>query len=86
MAAPVRPGWLRLLASLGAGMAVGILVAITLTVLDLYLTGHGHRWLTAPLLDWAEFGVHLSLADVLFIISAVVGGALTWRGTASGRA
>jgi hypothetical protein len=62
-------------------MALGVLVAIALTVVDLYLTGHSQRWLTAPLLESASFGVHLSLADILFLVAAGFGAALTWRAT-----
>ena len=72
--------------SLGAGLAFGLLVAIALTVVDLYLAGHGRRPLSAPLLDVPPLGIHLSLADVLFLGAAVLGAAITWRRTAGGGA
>lgn len=83
---PVPPKgsvWARLVISLGAGVALGVLVAILLTVLDLYLAGHGRRQLSAPWLDVASLGVHLSLADVLFLGAALLGAVFTWRGTAN---
>ena len=75
-----------MLVSLGAGLAFGLLVAIALTVVDLYLAGHGRRSLSAPLLDVPPLGIHLSLADVLFLGAAVFGAAITWRRTAGGGA
>lgn len=81
-----RPGWARLLVSLGTGAAFAVLVAIVLVVVDLYLTGHGHRSIRTPLLAWAALGVHLSLADVVFLGTAVLGTVLTWRSTTRGGA
>jgi hypothetical protein len=85
-AAPPRAGWVRFLTSLGAGAATGVLVAIVLAVADLYLSGHGHRPLGAPLVDWPTLGVHLSLADMIFLVAAVLGARSAWRGTAGGGA
>jgi hypothetical protein len=81
-----RPWWVRLITSIGAGLALGVLVAIALTVVDLYLAGHGRRPLGAPLLDVTPLGIHLSLADVLFLSAVVFGAAITWRRTAGGGA
>jgi hypothetical protein len=82
----MRTWWVRLLVSLGAGLAGAVVVAIALTVVDLYLTGHGLRSLSRPWLDVEQLGVHLSRADVVFLLAAVIGAALTWRGTAPGGA
>jgi hypothetical protein len=85
MPVPPRFTWLtRLLISLGGGLAFGVLVALVLTVADLYLTGHGYRSLGAPLLDAPAMGVHLSLADLLFLSAAVLGAAVTWRSMTRG--
>jgi hypothetical protein len=78
----VRPWWVRLLISLGAGVAFGVSVAIALTVVDLYIAGHGQRQLSAPFIDVARWGIHLSLADILFLSAAVFAAAITWRRTA----
>lgn len=71
----------RLLTSLGAGLALGIMVAIVLTVADLYLTGHGRPALGAPLIDAVPLGIHLSLADLLFLCAVLFGAVVTWRRT-----
>jgi hypothetical protein len=77
-----RPWWIRLLLSLMAGLASAVLVAVAIAVADLYLTGHGLRPLSTPLLDWPDAGIHLSLADVIFLGAAVLATAITWRRTA----
>jgi hypothetical protein len=76
--------WARLLVSLGAGLALGLLVALVLTVADLYLSGHGYRSLAAPFLDAPMVGVHLSIADVLLLFALVLGAVITWRNTMRG--
>jgi hypothetical protein len=70
------------LVSLGAGAAFGVLVAIVLTIVDLYLSGHGRRPLGAPLFDWPAWGIHLSLADIIFLGAAVLAAGITWHRTA----
>jgi hypothetical protein len=82
MAPPTHLWWIRALLSLAAGLASALVVAIALTVVDLYLTGHGLASLSEPLLDWSAGGVHLSLADVIFLVAAVLATAITWRRTA----
>jgi hypothetical protein len=72
---------IRLLASLGAGLALGVMVAIALAVADLYLTGHGRPALGGPLIDVVPLGIHLSLADILFLCAVVFGAVVTWRRT-----
>jgi hypothetical protein len=87
MAAAVkRPWWVRLLLSFGAGLGSAVVVAIAISVVDLYLTGHGMAPLNAPLLNWSSAGIHLSLADLLFLGAAALAAALTWRRTAGGGA
>jgi hypothetical protein len=77
-----RPWWSRLLVSLAAGMGWGVLAAIVLTIIDLYLAGHGRRPLNAPLIDVDWWGIHLSVADLLFLTTILVGTLMTWRRTA----
>ena len=76
---PPRAWWVRLLLSVAAGGALGVVVAIALTVVDLYLSGHGRPPLSAPFIDWPGLGVHLSLPDLVFLVSVVVGAIVTWR-------
>lgn len=83
---PRRSWWTRLLLSLAAGIGSAVLVAIALAIFDLYLTGHGLRRLSAPLIDWAGAGIHLSLADVIFLVAAALAATVTWRRTARGGA
>lgn len=83
---PRRTWWVRLLVSLGAGVGLAVLVALVLTVVDLYQAGHGQPLLSRPWLEVAKLGVHLSRADIVFLLAAVLGAALTWRGTATGGA
>jgi hypothetical protein len=84
--APKYPWWVRLLLSFGAGIGSALVVAIAITVVDLYLTGHGMGSLNAPLLDWTAGGIHLSLGDVIFLGAAALAAAITWRRTAAGGA
>jgi hypothetical protein len=78
-----RTRWARLLGSLRVGLGSAILLAIALTVVDLYQAGHGQRLLSRPWLDLEVLGVHLSRADAVCLLAAVVGAALTWRGTSA---
>jgi hypothetical protein len=78
-----RTWWVRLLVSFGAGLAVAVLAALALTILDLYLAGHGMPPVGRAWLDVDRLGIHLSRADVVFLIAAVLGAGLTWRGTAA---
>ena len=78
--------WVRLLVSLGAAFGVAVPVAIALTVTDLYLAGHGQPLLGRPWLDLEEVGVHLSRADVVFLLAAVFGAGFVWHRTAKGGA
>ena len=68
--------------SFAAGLASALAVAIVIAVVDLYLVGHGLGPLNAPLLNWATAGVHLSLADLIFLAAATLAAATTWRCTA----
>jgi hypothetical protein len=65
--------------SLAAGAAFAALVAIALTIVDLYLSGHGLMTLSTPLIKWPTLGIQLSLADVMFLGAAVAGVWITWR-------
>jgi hypothetical protein len=81
-AAPKRTWWVRLSMSFAAGLASALIVAILIAVVDLYLGGHGMVPLNTPVLNWAAGGVHLSLADLIFLAAAALAAAITWRRTA----
>jgi hypothetical protein len=76
----------RLLLSLAVGLGTALAVALALTVLDLFLTGHALGSMTKPLLDWPGLGVHLSLADMVMLGAAVLAAGFTWRRTPRGGA
>jgi hypothetical protein len=78
-----RTWWTRLLVSFGAGLGAAVLVALGLTVWDLYRAGHGIPPLGRPWLEVEQWGIHLSRADVVFLAAAVLGAGLTWRRTAA---
>jgi hypothetical protein len=82
--APKRSWWVRLLLSFGAGIASALVVAIAISVVDLYLTGHGMAPLNEPVVNWSAGGIHLSLADIIFLGAAALAAAITWRRTATG--
>jgi hypothetical protein len=69
----------RLGISTAAGMAAAVAAALLVTVLDLYLTGHGHPSVTREVLTWEHAGVHLSIADVGMLMTGIVVAALTWH-------
>ena len=79
-----RPTWVRLLLSFGAGLASALIVAVAISLVDIYLTGQGMAPLNSPLLDWPDAGIHLNLADIIFLIAAALAAAVTWRRTAGG--
>ena len=78
MAAPVVSMLVRLGISTAAGVAAAVSAAILVTVLDLYLTGHGHASVTREVITWAHAGVHLSIADVGMLMTGVVVAVLSW--------
>lgn len=61
-----------------AGIAAGVVVALLVTVLDLYLTGHGHGSVTREVITWEHAGVHLSIADLGMLMTGIVVAVLTW--------
>ena len=70
---------LRLALGLGAALATAIVVALAATVLDLYLTGHGHASIGREVVDWPQAGVHLSAADIAMLVAALAAGGVAWR-------
>jgi hypothetical protein len=60
-----------------------MVAAIALAIVDLYLAGHGLRPLSTPWLDWPAAGIHLSVADAIFLGGAVLAAAFAWRQSAA---
>ena len=68
------PGWIRLLAiALVAAFGAAVTVAIVIAIVD-----HNRPALGRPWLEWPEFGVRMSRADVILYIVGVGTGALVW--------
>lgn len=79
MKLPTHP----LVAAAFAGIGAALATAMGLTVVDLYLTGHGHASIARPWLESQALGVHLSRADAAMLLvtcAAAVVGARAARG------
>ena len=59
------------------------ITAISLAVVDLYLTGHGRPSLMRPLIDRPALGISLSSGDIILLLLPLAAGAsvgtLLWR-------
>lgn len=69
----------RLAISAGAGIGAGIVAAILVTLIDLYVTGHGYGSITGEVITWAPAGVHLSFGDLGMLLTAIAVAGATWR-------
>ena len=67
-----------MLIAIGAAAAAGILGAIALAIIDLYMTGHGLGSLTRETITWDPGGVHMSVADVILLAFVVTAAAAAW--------
>ena len=54
------------------------MAALIVTVIDLYVTGHGYGSITREVITFAQAGVHLSIGDLAMLITAVVAAVATW--------
>ena len=70
---------LRALISFAAAAAAGIVAAIALAIIDLYLTGHGMGSITRETIAWDPGGVHMSVADVIMLVVVLMTGVVTWQ-------
>lgn len=68
----------RLGISTAAGIAAAVAAALLVTLLDLYLTGHGHGSVTREVITWTNAGVHLSIADAGMLVTGIAVAVLTW--------
>lgn len=69
----------RLSISAGAGISAGVITALAVTVVDLYLTGHGYASITEEIITWAQGGVHMSLGDLAMLLVAIAAASLAWK-------
>ena len=68
----------RLAISAAAGIGAAVVAALIVTVIDLYVTGHGYGSITREVITLAQAGVHLSIGDLAMLITAVVVAVSTW--------
>ena len=68
----------RFTISAAAGIGAGVVAAIALAVLELYLSGNGHASIMRELIRWDSASVHLSLADLVLLLAVFATAALTW--------
>jgi len=67
-----------LLLAIVAGAVVAVLSALAVTLINLYLVGHGYAGLMRESISWPAAGVHLSIGDIVMLSLAVAAAALTW--------
>lgn len=64
--------------STAAGIGAAVVAALVITVIDLYVTGHGYGSITREVITWDPAGVHLSIGDVAMLIAMIVVAISTW--------
>lgn len=75
----------RLGLSLAVMLGTGIAAALVLTILNLYLSGHGHDFLLQEIITWDAGGVRLSPGDLIMLAAALLSGGLIWYLTGRAR-
>ena len=68
----------RLIIAISWALAVAVLGAIALAVLDLYLAGHGYAEIRKESVSWPAAGVHLSIADIILLVLAFAAAGAGW--------
>lgn len=75
---------MRLAVSLLAGLRGAVVSAVTLAVIDLYLSGHGFRTLNRSWPVWPRAGISLNPAGIIFVAATVLSALVKWRRLAAG--
>lgn len=70
--------YVRLVVAAGSALAFGVVVALAITVVDLYLTGHAKPSLSQPVVSIPGVSPKLSVSDVLLLAGTVLPGVTTW--------
>jgi len=70
--------FMRLGISAAAGIGAAVVAALIVTVIDLYVTGHGYGSITREVISLAQAGVHLSIGDLGMLITAIAVAVSTW--------
>lgn len=68
----------RLVISVVAGVGAAVTAALIVTVIDLYVTGHGYGSITREVITLAQAGVHLSIGDLVMLTTAIAVAVLAW--------
>ena len=68
--------YLRLLLSIGGAISGGVLAALLVVILDLYLTGRSYASLSRMYVGPSS--LVLSISDVIFLATILVSGLVTW--------
>ena len=68
----------RLMISVVAGVGAAVTAALVVTLIDLYVTGHGYGSITREVIVLAQAGVHLSIGDLVMFTTAIAVAVLTW--------
>lgn len=68
----------RLLVAAGVALALGVISALVLTIVDLYLTGHGQPSIHQADIVVPGISAKLSLSDLLLLASIFLPGFATW--------
>ena len=74
---------IRLLLTMAATFVVAVISAVAVTLVDLYLVGHGRTGLLRESISWPAASVHLSVGDLIMLGLAFLAAAVAW--TLSGR-
>lgn len=55
-----------------------VLAAVVITLIDLYMTGHGYGSITREVITWDPAGVHMSIGDIAMLTAMVVAAVSIW--------
>lgn len=72
------PLLVRLGISAAAGFGALVLAAFIVTVIDLYLTGHGYASITREIVTWDAAGVHMSIGDIGMLAAMILAAVSIW--------
>jgi hypothetical protein len=68
----------RLGISAAAGFAALLIAAFVVTLMELYLTGHGYGSITREVITWEPAGVHMSISDLAMLTAMIVAAVSVW--------
>jgi len=69
----------RIVLALSIGIAAAVFSAVLITIVDIYLSGHGYAGLTLEYFTWSAADVHLSMGDIIMLGTAVLAAVLAWK-------